>query len=463
MEEFLHNLSVPENYIQTALEGRQRTQKQLRLLLEKGKLLDEPLDDDKIKELLRYFSSMDNNNFVKRCCVGEREGRIFSKLVQERNFGFSHGVGKSGNLVEPQPKAVGSSLMSNLVRALLMDVLRISGFKSAKSCLLVPMATGMTLTLCFLSLKKDRPKAKYILWSRIDQRSCFKAITTAGYEPVIIDPLLQGDTLITDVETFKKKILEMEPENIACIYSTSSCFAPRSCDNLSELGKLAKTFDIPHIVNNAYGLQSTWITHQIESVVKETGRIDLFVMSTDKNLMTPVGGAIVVGFFKDSVESIASTYAGRASSSQTIDVLITLLSMGKHKYLSLIKERKEAFVYLHEKLEQIASKYEERLLLNQKNPISCGITLKNVVPGKVSLVGSMLYKRGVSGSRVVTCDEVKTVANFEFENWGSHSSQHIGVGYITAAATLGLTKEEVDTFVEKLDTVLTSLRNEIKA
>lgn len=48
------------------------------------------------------------------------------------------------------------------------------------SCFVVPMATGMSLTLCFLTLRHKRPKAKYIIWPRIDQKSCFKSMITAG-------------------------------------------------------------------------------------------------------------------------------------------------------------------------------------------------------------------------------------------------------------------------------------------
>lgn len=42
------------------------------------------------------------------------------------------------------------------------------------------MATGMALVLCLLTLRQERAKAKYVLWPRIDQKSCFKAIATAG-------------------------------------------------------------------------------------------------------------------------------------------------------------------------------------------------------------------------------------------------------------------------------------------
>lgn len=50
----------------------------------------------------------------------------------------------------------------------------------ASSCFVVPMATGMSIALSLLSLKQKRPNAKYVLWPRIDQKSCIKSIVTSG-------------------------------------------------------------------------------------------------------------------------------------------------------------------------------------------------------------------------------------------------------------------------------------------
>ena len=60
------------------------------------------------------------------------------------------------------------------------------GVKLANSCLLVPVATGMALVLTMLTLKESRPNAKYVIWPRIDQKSCFKSILTSGKLIVII-------------------------------------------------------------------------------------------------------------------------------------------------------------------------------------------------------------------------------------------------------------------------------------
>jgi len=41
---------------------------------------------------------MDTNNYDNKIGVGEREGRIFSKIVEKRNFYMGHGIGRSGDV-----------------------------------------------------------------------------------------------------------------------------------------------------------------------------------------------------------------------------------------------------------------------------------------------------------------------------------------------------------------------------
>ncbi len=93
----------------------------------KRKIPKDGWNDDRIHLLLHDLSLMDSNNFTNNCCVGEREGRIYSKLVANRHFGFSHGIGRSGDITEVQPKAVGSSIINKLANALALDALKLSG------------------------------------------------------------------------------------------------------------------------------------------------------------------------------------------------------------------------------------------------------------------------------------------------------------------------------------------------
>ena len=63
----------------------------------------------------------------------------------------------------------------------------------------------------------------------------------------------------------------------------------------------------------------------------------------------------------------------------------------------------------------------------------------------------MLFERGVSGCRVVSAQENKTIEGYEFKRWGGHA-QNASIPYLTVSA--GITKEEIDSFVNKLDNVL---------
>ncbi|PNJ46023.1 SEPSECS isoform 5, partial [Pongo abelii] len=74
---------------------------------------------------------------------------------------------------------------------------------------------------------------KYIIWPRIDQKSCFKSMITAGFEPVVIENVLEGDELRTDLKAVEAKVQELGPDYILCIHSTTSCFAPRVPDRKS--------------------------------------------------------------------------------------------------------------------------------------------------------------------------------------------------------------------------------------
>ena len=211
---------------------------------------------------------MDSNNFPRNSGVGEREARIFSGLVARRHFGFGHGIGRSGDLVEIQPKAAGSSVLYKLTNALALDALRTLGVNHTKAAIVTPLATGMSLSLVFLALHQERPKAKYIIWSRIDQKSCFKSITTSGFQPIIVNLILNKDELQTDVVQMESVLQQTDSEEIACVFTTTSCFAPRACDNIEAVAGLCKKFNVPHVINNAYGIQSSKCMHLIQQASK---------------------------------------------------------------------------------------------------------------------------------------------------------------------------------------------------
>jgi hypothetical protein len=44
-------------------------------------------------------------------------------------------------------------------------------------------------------------------------------------------------------------------ENVLCVLSTTSCFAPRAPDAVVEIASMCQELGIAHVINNAYGLQ----------------------------------------------------------------------------------------------------------------------------------------------------------------------------------------------------------------
>ena len=99
---------------------------------------------------------------------------------------------------------------------------------------MLPFATGMAITLTLLTLKSQRPAGEYVIWSRIDQKTCLKAITAANLKPIVIEEILAGDELKTDVEGIKEALNKFG-DKILCVVSTTSCFAPRAIDSVVDI------------------------------------------------------------------------------------------------------------------------------------------------------------------------------------------------------------------------------------
>ena len=136
---------VGDSYVRQAGEVMSGLSSRTRILLEQGKLPEDGWEDREVELLLGQVASMDSNNFPANCGVGEREARIFSSLVQKRHYSLGHGIGRSGDLTEVQPKAAGSSLINKLTNSMMLDTIKLSGVTSVKDCFLVPMATGEEL------------------------------------------------------------------------------------------------------------------------------------------------------------------------------------------------------------------------------------------------------------------------------------------------------------------------------
>jgi len=277
--------------------------KQYRSLFVNRRLNDAGWSDVQIQSLLFLLSTLDTNNKAvtsgdmsvesRWCGVGEREGRVYSSLVAHRHFGLSHGMGRSGDITEPQPKAVGSSALVKLTLLLVLDIVRRGSGLNPKGPaahgILLPLCTGMTMSLvlsCIRESEDDQNKT-IVLWSRIDQKSCFKAITSAGLTCVVVPTKVDGDAVVTDLAAMQLAIQEHHGKILAII-TTSSCFAPRVPDQVDKVAKLCTESKIHHIINNAYGLQCPETCKLINRACV-LGRVDAIISSTDKNFLVPIG------------------------------------------------------------------------------------------------------------------------------------------------------------------------------
>ncbi|KHJ91051.1 O-phosphoseryl-tRNA(Sec) selenium transferase [Oesophagostomum dentatum] len=308
----------------------------------------------------------------------------------------------------------------------------------------------MALSLCMGAWRKSRPHAKYVVWLRVDQKSCFKSILHAGFEPIILDPIREGDALVTDVETMNM-ILEKRAEEILCVMSTTSCFAPRSPDSLEAISGICQMHNVPHLVNNAYGLQSEECVRRLVAG-RAAGRIDAFVQSLDKNFQVPVGGAIIATFKQSAILPIAQFYPGRGSCVPSRDLVLTLLSQGVKGLMEGYEHQKRLFLKMKRRLTLFANEIGECVYEVDDNLISLALTLSSIPKEKQTLFGSILFSRGVSGARVIASTAANTtIEGYEFTNFGSHCSEQHG-GYLNIACGVGMTDAELDELFSRLAT-----------
>jgi O-phospho-L-seryl-tRNASec:L-selenocysteinyl-tRNA synthase len=141
------------------------------------------------------------------------------------------------------------------------------------------------------------------------------------------------------------------------------------------------------------------------------------------------------------IDDVGKNYAGRASGSPVLDLFITLLSLGKKGLQDLLAERKSMFSYLSEQLTPLAAKYGERVLQTPGNPISLALSMNNTAKAckkSPKEIGAILFHRCSSGVRIV---DPKDVNDFP-------------TPYLNVAAAIGMTKRDVDLFIQRLDSTL---------
>lgn len=373
-------------------------------------------------------------------------------------------MGRSGNIRDGQPKAVGSTILVKLTEKLVESALRTLGFHRnvlEGGLQIMPVCTGMSIALALMAVQSPH---KRVIWLRIDQKSCFKAILAANLEPIIVEGKYDGEEIVTDLEAISKVIEENEG-NIHSIVSCVTCFAPRAPDSIVQISLIAKKYSIAHVVNAAYGGASERACNMINAAVDSGGRIDALIMSLDKNFMVPVGGAIIFGPNPELIERIGKRYAGRAGISHVIDIFITLLGMGRKGILKMKADRMKCFEYFKNKLASILdgdSVPVLKLLNTLRNDISLAVQLASEYHLDTS-IGSQLFYRNISGIRVIDTrtSKITKIDQFEFRNFGAHLSDAKERIYLNVAAAVGSKETDIEEFLKKFTKITGQQRKDI--
>ena len=89
---------VGKGYAKISEDSVNTVENQIMDLLNQRAIPKEGWDRLTIECLMNKIALMDSNNYQGNTGVGEREGRIYSSIVREKNFGLGHGIGRSGDV-----------------------------------------------------------------------------------------------------------------------------------------------------------------------------------------------------------------------------------------------------------------------------------------------------------------------------------------------------------------------------
>lgn len=420
---------IPENMLRRGDITLESLFAPIRKVFHQRRFLSESLSDSQIDLLLKLLSSLDTDKDPEAARVGEREARTASPLVNSLAAGFNHGIGRSGHIIAPQPKAPGASLMQQLVNQIATDALKRLGLSSVTSGIVLPLATGMSIGLVASAFRREYGITK-ILSPRLDHTSPLRAFDLVGLDYEQTPTLLDGDMVKADLNALQSKV---ESERHVGVVATATFFPPREPDPIKEIARMCQENDAPLIVNNAYGVQSSHIMKMIQSAM-DAGRIDMIVQSGDKNFLAPVGSSILVSSSERVIDWAAETYAGRATAAPLVQTLASLLSLGLERYEDLRAQQVECRQLLDAKLSEVAESFGQRLL-KTSNPIAAAMTLNGI---DARSLGGRLYNRRVTGPRAV-----------EAGDYGSCIDGY-PVSYIVMNAAIGAIKSDIEAATTKL-------------
>nr|MBD3197666.1 O-phosphoseryl-tRNA(Sec) selenium transferase [Candidatus Lokiarchaeota archaeon]MBD3202060.1 O-phosphoseryl-tRNA(Sec) selenium transferase [Candidatus Lokiarchaeota archaeon] len=447
LTKYFENSKIPDNMLHRGQLVLNEFLKPIKNLFEQKAVPHEGWNDEQILYLLDTLANMDTDKDEKASRVGEREARIASGLHLRISGGFCHGVGRSGFLTAPQPKAPGGSIMYEITNYLARDIMRKSGLPNIKAAIISPVATGMSLALTLSAFKTEfnetsKSHQNSILLPRLDHNSILKALDFLGLDKCIVDGEVYGDAVRINLEDIKKKY----KGDCFAIVSFTSFFPPREHDDIKGISKFAKEKDLVHIVVNAYGVQSPEWMKMIRSAI-DAGRVDAIIQSTDKNFLTPVGGALIASPNKKKIEKISRTYPGRASATPVINFLISMLSLGVDGYEKLIKQQQENRKLLERLLRDVATKINERVM-DIFNPVAVALTLNNLKEEQLYALGGALYNLRVTGPRVYNPNQ---------KRFGT-CSENYETPYIVMNAAIGATREDITRAVERFEQAYSDIK-----
>ncbi|VWU50376.1 O-phosphoseryl-tRNA(Sec) selenium transferase, putative [Hepatocystis sp. ex Piliocolobus tephrosceles] len=372
-----------------------------------GRVPYEGLNEITIMNILYQISSQNMCNSEKTVKIGERESRIYSAFIRSKYLGFGHGVGRSGNLEDAQPKSAGNAVLAKITTRMVKNLIKRFGIRSCEDVCILPYATGMCLSTCLLYLKNIRKESEYVILSRIDHKTIYKCIDFCNLSCFIVDMIYENDELYTDLHKIENLMKEYNTK-VTCVMSITSSYAPRNSDDIIKISHLCKKYNIPHVINNAFGLQCNYLCKEIQKCYDTNGRIDFVIQSCDKNLLLPVNGGIIFSNNKINMKGLKNYYPGRVPIHAYIDIFITLLELGEKKIMELRLKRENNFIWLQNKIKLLCNKYNLSLIKNSKNKISMAINLNELYkycdkenPRCINLLGSMLFYRNVTGHKVI--------------------------------------------------------------
>ncbi len=438
--EFFKNSTIPQNILDRGQLVFNNFLKPLKILFEQKNLPKSSWSEEQIELFLQMLSNMDTDKDNLASRVGEREARIASNLHKKTSAGFCHGVGRSGFLTAPQPKAPGGSIMYDITNYLALNFLKKFGVPNIKSAITIPLCTGMALALTVGALRPDWNDDKLlhkrtVIIPQIDHKSLIKGLDLMGIRRKTVKGKIFGDAVRIPIEDIQQSL----DKNCFGVISLTSFFPPRENDDIKEISKFAKENDLVHIVINAYGVQSPEWMKLIRTGI-DAGRIDAIIQSTDKNALTPIGGAIIASPNEEIITRISQAYAGRASATPIVNFLISMLSLGIDGYEKLLADQKHNRRVLEDKLKIIAKKYNERIL-KVFNPVAVAMSLNNMKSEQLFALGGALYNLRVTGPRVY---------NPEKNVFGTCTSDY-KTPYIVMNAAIGASTEDIHSAVERLE------------